>query len=201
LSRPQDAGKRSPTCRAFSTRAFRSLSVWGSTCTLANRCCNSSRSPRARNSSRPASSHLRCAAAALSSAAFCFAEAFSSWASASLPSTRMTLAASSRFLMSARRSRRSAFVACATLQPLWRCWSGSHMFTGVRKCRSTRGGWARRGLAWGEGNAAHPSVFPLGRLAPKDLRSLGPVRGAKIPPRFRLQPNGEAALVQRGKGV
>jgi len=48
------------------------------------------------------------------------------------------------------------------LQPLWRCCSGSHMFTGVRKCRSTRRGWGRRGLAWGEGNCGTPpSVFHL----------------------------------------
>ena len=49
------------------------------------------------------------------------------------------------------------------LQPLWRCCSGSHMFTGVRKCRSTRRGWARRGLAWGRGELRHTRAsFRLG---------------------------------------
>ena len=42
------------------------------------------------------------------------------------------------------------------------CGGGTPMFTGVRKCRSTRRGWARRGLAWGEGNCGTPpSVFHL----------------------------------------
>jgi hypothetical protein len=41
------------------------------------------------------------------------------------------------------------------------------MFTGVRKCRSTRGGWARRGLAWGRGGlrltraSFHLCAWPL----------------------------------------
>jgi hypothetical protein len=38
-------------------------------------------------------------------------------------------------------------------------------------------GAGREGVSLGErGTAAHPSVFPLVRLAPRDLRSLGPAR-------------------------